>query len=201
MQTMEFDYTTGTLYWAAQTSTVQGPVQLDESFTATIDTLQQQECQGGAIPNEGQIVGLYIPFWHICSQYTRAAATDLKVVAGETGQPQATLEWVNPSKLFGGEPLLKSQRFQSIVMINWFQPLRVLVRNRHPLEIQDNFVGGNVIYRVVVSNANGNGAPPKYLLLLCLHPRGSPKYQAQEGIHQVTLTWDAPVASTNGGLL
>lgn len=202
MQTMEFDHTTGTLYWAAQTSTVQGPVQLDESFMATIDTLTAQVTRLGAIGNEGQIVGLYIPF-SASAANTPAAATDLKVVAGENGQPQATLEWVNPSKLFGGEPLTeitkisiyRNDKLVSTIAGNPGEKSSFLDK------IEDNFVGGNVIYRVVVSNANGNGAPAEISAFVGVDtPAEAQNIKLKkEGIDQVTLTWDAPVASTNGG--
>lgn len=202
MQTMEFDHTTGTLYWAAQTSTVQGPVQVDESFMATIDTLTAQVTRLGTIGDNGQIVGLYIPF-SASAANTPAAVTDLKVVADENGLPQATLQWVNPSKLFGGEALTEITKVSIYRNGNLVTTLTGKPGEAASYldKIEEGFVGGHVDYRVVVSNANGDGAPAEITTFVGVDtPAEVLNLQTtKNGIDSVTLTWEAPAQSTNGG--
>lgn len=104
-QTMEFDYSTGRLYWIASTRVINesGSIEVPESFVATIDI------STGAVTRhqefgDNQLAGLYIP------AYTAApgcpdAVQSARITPGENGAPHAVLSWVNPSKTYGGEPL------------------------------------------------------------------------------------------------
>lgn len=87
---MEFDHTTGTLYWAAQVVTVDGYVEMEESFMATIDIATGNVTRLGNIGSSGQIVGLYIPFSASASD-TPAAVSELTITPAENGLTQATL--------------------------------------------------------------------------------------------------------------
>ena len=201
-QSMEFDHTTGTLYWAAQVVTVDGYVEMEESFMATIDIATGNVTRLGNIGSSGQIVGLYIPFSASASD-TPAAVSELTITPAENGLTQATLSWINPTTLFGGEELteitgISIYRNDQLVTTLQGNPGE---KSTYIDNIGNGFIGGTVSYRIIVTNANGNGAPTEKEAFIGLDIPAAPNnLQAKkESFDKVVLSWSAPTASVNGG--
>lgn len=96
-QSMEFDHSTGTLYW---TGVSRGMVGM---FLTTIDPAK------GMINSEVkeipfQMAGLYIPFSNIASGAAQPI-DKLFFLRGENGKLAVDLSWTNPNKTVGGDEL------------------------------------------------------------------------------------------------
>lgn len=102
-QSMEFDHTTGLLYWASCTSThTYGAedVYMQEIDLSDIGNITMREV--GMVGISSRLVALHIPYAENLD--APAAPADVKSVAGAPGSLDCTLTWTNPTESFcGGE--------------------------------------------------------------------------------------------------
>ena len=103
-QSMTFDHTTGTLYWAAMHRRMGESMYMDVSELRTIDVESGQSFAVKSMGSNTQIAGLYIPYTAAASA-APAHVSQLIVTPAADGANSATITWVNPSKLFGGGTL------------------------------------------------------------------------------------------------
>ena len=113
-QTMEFDLTTGDLYWASTTygyRDVYGEADDDSpgrTYMMRIrfdsDGVPQGMDAGDEIGEKAVMRAMYIPYV-LAGDNAPAAPSNLKVVAASDGSHKATLSWVNPTSTFGGNAL------------------------------------------------------------------------------------------------
>ncbi|MDE5750801.1 MAG: hypothetical protein K2H87_08560, partial [Duncaniella sp.] len=96
-QSMEFDHTTGTLYWAADYSDKVAEL-------LTVDVATGRASLVGATGSDSHLVGLYIPF-DLPSEAAPGAVTDYSVTAAADGAKTASLTFTTPVKSFGGATL------------------------------------------------------------------------------------------------
>ncbi len=96
-QSMEFDHTTGTLYWCADFSS-------EVAQLLVVDTNSGLARAVGETGTDSHLVGLYIPF-AIPSGAAPAAVSELKATPDASGATAVTLSWKNPSKSYGGANL------------------------------------------------------------------------------------------------
>lgn len=207
IQSMEFDHTDGTLYWAASITTVQPTpdgftTEMDETFMAFIDPETATVSRLGNIGSSGQIVGLYIPFAASAAN-TPAAVANLSVTPGENGAPEATLKWTNPSKTFGRQPLTELTEvkiYRNDVVVKSLTGTKPGEAVTYTDKI-DNFVGGKVEYRVVPCNANGEGVPTETKLFVGADVPSAPLNPTvnSDNHMEAVITWTAPQGSLNGG--
>ena len=157
-QTMEFDHTDNTLYWAA--NLIDGSGQDD--CIAMVDTETGKATQLALVGDYPQLVGLYIPF-SASAAGTPAAVSNFEVVEGANGATTATLTWTNPTTTFDGASLGSL----SAVKVYRDHELITTLNNAKPgaaMTYTDNL--GNVkgalhTYTVVATNATGDGAEVK----------------------------------------
>ena len=100
-QTMEFDHTTGLLYWASCTKTHEFGAEdtfMQEIDLRDLDNITMREV--GMIGVSSRLVALHIPYAE--NLEAPAAPTAVKTVAGEVGTSTVTLSWTNPTEAFGG---------------------------------------------------------------------------------------------------
>lgn len=96
-QSMDFDHTNNTLYWAGYNSASQGFLANVNTSTATLNKI-------GTIGNNAQIAGLYIPY-RLAVDGAPASVSDFTVNPAPQGALSATLTWKNPDKNYAGFPL------------------------------------------------------------------------------------------------
>lgn len=202
-QTMEFDHTDGTLYWAAQVTTVSGAMELDECFMATIDVATGEVTRMGAIGDSGQITGLYIPF-QASADGTPGFVTGLTVTPAAEGAPAATLKWKNPTETFDGAALAAI----SGVEVWRGDVLAGTVTDAVPGDecsftdhIGEGFVGGTVTYRVVAKNEVGDGAAVERSAFVGTDVPAAPASVTLtgEGTATAVITWTASTTGLDGG--
>lgn len=104
-QSMEFDHAERKLYWIASTHIFNesGTIEVPESFVATVN-LKDGSINRLQNFGDNQLVGLYIPSF-AAADNCPAPVTAPGVRPGDNGQSVATIEWINPSTTFAGEPL------------------------------------------------------------------------------------------------
>lgn len=207
IQSMEFDHTDGTLYWAASVTTIQHDpegftTEMDETFMAFIDPETATVSRLGNIGTSGQIVGLYIPFAASAAN-TPAAVDKFSVTPEVNGAAEATLKWTNPTKTFGRQPLsdlTEVKIYRNDVVVKSITGTKPGAEVTYTDKI-DNFVGGIVEYRVVPCNANGEGVPTEMKLFVGADVPSAPLNPSVNADNQMeaVISWTAPQGSLNGG--
>ena len=96
-QSMEFDHTDNTLYWAA--NLMEGTD--NDDCIATVDLNTGAATKVAAVGDYPQIAGLYIPF-SASAKGTPAAVQNFVLTPGAKGASNATLAWTNPTTTFDG---------------------------------------------------------------------------------------------------
>lgn len=99
-QSMEFDHTDETLYWAA--NLIEGTDEHD--CIASVDLATGAATAVAAVGNLPQLAGLYVPF-SASAKGTPAAVTGFTAVPDAQGANKAVLSWTNPTATFDGQTL------------------------------------------------------------------------------------------------
>ena len=89
---MEFDHSTETLYWAANTI-------YEEGFLTVVNIANGNSERTGTISENAQVVGLHIPFVRTADK-APAAVEGLTVTPAAEGALSATLSWTNPTQTY-----------------------------------------------------------------------------------------------------
>lgn len=103
MQSMEFDHTDESLYWAADIENGQNPDLLNSLYKIDIENRTIKSVGPLGTPGT-RAVGLYIPFVEAGFD-APGQATDLLVTPGSQGKEEAVITWKNPTKTHGGDAL------------------------------------------------------------------------------------------------
>lgn len=98
VSTMDFDYTTGDLYWAGMNLDAHQYLFRINPDNGEIEKL------GGVGYNEA-LTGLYVPFQTADHREAPARVEDLSFAASEDGANRVTLSWTNPSTQWNRKPL------------------------------------------------------------------------------------------------
>lgn len=193
-QSMEFDHTTGTLYWACDNATKAAELVI-------VDTTSGHASVVGETGNDSHLIGLHIPF-AVPSQAAPAAVSALKAVPDADGGKSITLSWVNPSKTYGGHTL------------NSIASVKILRNNETVKTITDATVGtaetwtDNVAdaalysYTVVATNVAGDGLPSGVTRWV---GKDIPMAVTQLGVARdgagAQLRWTEPEEGIHGGVI
>lgn len=89
---MEFDHSTGTLYWACTYLVTGELIQLQKSDLRTVNVATGFSSPVKSMGSNTQIIGFYIPY-HASAKGTPAAVTGLRAVADPTGAQSVRLSW------------------------------------------------------------------------------------------------------------
>ncbi len=150
-QSMEFDHTTGTLYWAIDYAS-------KASELAVVDTASGLTSVVGPTGNDAHLVGLHIPF-DVPSEAAPGAVTNFTAVPDANGALSIKLTWTNPTKSFGGVNLAS------------MSSVRVLRDGQEIASLSPAAIGGEMTYTdspakeglysytILATNAAGKGLP------------------------------------------
>lgn len=151
-QSMEFDHSTETLYWAANTI-------YEEGFLTVVNIANGNSERTGTISENAQVVGLHIPFVRTADK-APAAVEGLTVTPAAEGALSATLSWTNPTQTYdkkGNTTITRVDIFRD-------NSLAGSVTDAAP-GAQSSWTDANVPtsgrheYKVFAVNAEGNGEP------------------------------------------
>ena len=197
MQTMEFDHTDKTLYWAAV-------LMPDGSMTSmtTIDLKTGLASMVGNLGNAAEVIGLYIPFT-ASGDATPAAVSAMSVEPGKNGLLEATLQWVNPSQTFGGGALdgtLKVEIYRNDVLIETKSNPKPGEKETY-LDKITGTTGLSVKYKVIPVNSAGKGVAKESTVFVGKDLPAAPTNLSviKSATDRVKLSWVAPTTGKNGG--
>lgn len=194
---MEFDHTDKTLWWAANTMTGDGclcKVNVETGLATIISSA------GGA--GDASVAGLYIPFT-ASADGTPQAVGDLTITPDANGACRAQLQWVNPTEVFGGGELTAINS----VDIYRNDQLVASLTGMNPGETAsytdeiDGTTGLLATYEVVAVNDAGRGVVTEREVFVGEDLPGAPENVTIAKVHpdEAKLTWEAPSTGANGG--
>lgn len=197
-QSMEFDHSDETLYWAA--NLIQGSGADD--CIATVDTTTGAATKVAAVGDYPQIAGLYMPF-SASAKGTPAAPADFGVEPDPDGANVATLGWTNPTRTFDGQPLASISEvkvFRNNTLVKTISG----VKPGEEMEYVDNVGDGKgrfYHYTVLAANEVGDGAAVSDEVFVGHDvPSAVAGLKAvAEGYDKVRVSWSQPSYGPNGG--
>ncbi len=196
-QSMEFDHSDKTLYWAASLQMSNGDL---GSFMATVDVNTGEMNRMGDLGTEAQIAGLYIPFV-ASGDDTPSGATQFSVTPGAQGGNTAAIQWKNPTQTFGGESMT------SLTRVALYRDEQLIYSVDNPIVgatqsyTDELSQAGTYTYKVVATNNAGEGVPVTITTFVGADcPAAVEALNLQrDAYNTATLTWNAPVKGANGG--
>lgn len=191
-QTMEFDHTDETLYWAATFPT--------ESRLYTVDTLNAQLTSLGTTGwyDDSEVTGLYIPF-RLIAGTAPAPVTDLKATPVK-GTTNARLTWVNPTENAAGTELTSLSKIDIYRNDSLIHTFSEPVAGAFEEWLDETTQTGACTYRLVPANEGGEGRTADIKTYLGEDYAGEIKNFSvvnQDGT--AVLSWSAPTSGQYGG--
>lgn len=197
-QSMEFDHSDETLYWAAN---LMGGTDFDDCI-ATVDINTGAAQKVAAVGNSPQIAGLYVPF-AASEKGTPSAVSDFECVPGANGATTVALYWMNPTHTFDGKEL------SSLTDIKVYRDRELIKTFENPemgeeMSYTDDLgdvKGGYHFYSVVASNSVGEGAEEKVRIFVGRDiPADITTLTLQhDGYDKAVISWNQPELGPNGG--
>lgn len=197
-QSMEFDHSDETLYWAAN---LMGGTDFDDCI-ATVDINTGAAQKVAAVGNSPQIAGLYVPF-AASEKGTPSAVSDFECVPGANGATTVALYWMNPTQTFDGKEL------SSLTDIKVYRDRELIKTFENPemgeeMSYTDDLgdvKGGYHFYSVVASNSVGAGAEEKVRIFVGRDiPADITTLTLQhDGYDKAVISWNQPELGPNGG--
>ena len=197
-QSMEFDHSDETLYWAAN---LMGGTDFDDCI-ATVDINTGAAQKVAAVGNSPQIAGLYVPF-AASAKGTPSAVSDFECVPGANGATTVALYWMNPTQTFDGKEL------SSLTDIKVYRDRELIKTFANPemgeeMSYTDDLgdvKGGYHFYSVVASNSVGAGAEEKVRIFVGRDiPADITTLTLQhDGYDKAVISWNQPELGPNGG--
>lgn len=197
-QSMEFDHSDETLYWAAN---LMGGTDFDDCI-ATVDINTGAAQKVAAVGNSPQIAGLYVPF-AASAKGTPSAVSDFECVPGANGATTVALYWMNPTQTFDGKEL------SSLTDIKVYRDRELIKTFENPemgeemsyTDDLDDVKGGYHFYSVVASNSVGAGAEEKVRIFVGRDiPADITTLTLQhDGYDKAVISWNQPELGPNGG--
>ena len=157
-QSMEFDHTDETLYWAA--NLIDGSGQDD--CIATVNTQTGVATQLAIVGDYPQLAGLYVPF-ATSAKGTPSSVSDIVVKPAANGEMRVDISWMNPTETVDGELL------QSLSEVKVYRDKQLIktfddVVPGDPMEYTDLLTstkGDYHTYTIVATNEVGDGVEEK----------------------------------------
>lgn len=202
-QTMEFDHTTGLLYWA---SCIYGRDEGKDTYLVVIDLKNNKMYDPNSNDNimgaVASFEGMYIPFVEAGLQ-APAAPENLVVTPGAEGAKTASLTWNAPTKTYGGNYLADISKVtvkrnnEEIATIDVTTMGKAMTFT--DTQVPDN---GTFKYSVYATNSVGDGEEAILFPYIGIDYPSCPlnvNVDTQEGCGAAIITWDKPAGSTHGG--
>ena len=197
-QSMEFDHSDETLYWAAN---LMGGTDFDDCI-ATVDINTGAAQKVAAVGNSPQIAGLYVPF-AASEKGTPSAVSDFECVPGANGATTVALNWMNPTQTFDGKELTALtdiKVYRDRELIKTFENPEIGEEMSYTDDLGD-VKGGYHFYSVVASNSVGEGAEEKVRIFVGRDiPADITTLTLQhDGYDKAVISWNQPELGPNGG--
>lgn len=197
-QSMEFDHSDETLYWAAN---LMGGTDFDDCI-ATVDINTGAAQKVAAVGNSPQIAGLYVPF-AASEKGTPSAVSDFECVPGANGATTVSLYWMNPTQTFDGKELTALtdiKVYRDRELIKTFENPEIGEEMSYTDDLGD-VKGGYHFYSVVASNSVGEGAEEKVRIFVGRDiPADITTLTLQhDGYDKAVISWNQPELGPNGG--
>lgn len=197
-QSMEFDHSDETLYWAAN---LMGGTDFDDCI-ATVDINTGAAQKVAAVGNSPQIAGLYVPF-AASAKGTPSAVSDFECVPGANGATTVALYWMNPTQTFDGKELTALtdiKVYRDRELIKTFENPEIGEEMSYTDDLGD-VKGGYHFYSVVASNSVGAGAEEKVRIFVGRDiPADITTLTLQhDGYDKAVISWNQPELGPNGG--
>lgn len=197
-QSMEFDHSDETLYWAAN---LMGGTDFDDCI-ATVDVNTGAAQKVAAVGNSPQIAGLYVPF-AASEKGTPSAVSDFECVPGANGATTVALYWMNPTQTFDGKELTALtdiKVYRDRELIKTFENPEMGEEMSYTDDLGD-VKGGYHFYSVVASNSVGEGAEEKVRIFVGRDiPADITTLTLQhDGYDKAVISWNQPELGPNGG--
>lgn len=186
-QSMEFDHSTGTLYWA-----------FCDDYTSKImqvNTTTGVATNLGSLQNNAEIVALTIPFRRINGPL---APTDFVVSPGAEGALTAHLSWTNPTENTDGSSatITKVEIYKEEVLVNTIDS----PGEKSEWTDSDITERGFITYEIVAYSDAGKGNSAGYTVYIGEDfPGAVPNVKLTEEDGKAVITWDTPESGLNGG--
>lgn len=193
-QSMEFDHTTGTLYWAADFKD-------QVAQLVVVDTGSGLASSIGETGSDAHLVGLYIPF-EVPSMAAPGAVTNFIATPDVKGEKTISLSWTNPTKSYGGANLASISSVK--VMRNEVEIASLTGTPGEKMEYTDNVpVDALYSYSIVAVNSAGKGLPSGLSRWV---GKDVPMAVSTLGIGRnddgtATLEWEEPTEGAHGGVI
>lgn len=197
-QSMEFDHSDETLYWAAN---LMGGTDFDDCI-ATVDINTGAAQKVAAVGNSPQIAGLYVPF-AASEKGTPSAVSDFECVPGANGATTVALYWMNPTQTFDGKELSSLtdiKVYRDRELIKTFENPEIGEEMSYTDDLGD-VKGGYHFYSVVASNSVGEGTEEKVRIFVGRDiPADITTLTLQhDGYDKAVISWNQPELGPNGG--
>ena len=202
MQSMEFDLTTGLLYWASSTSSHREGAEntwMQEIDLSDPNNIKMTEID--RVGSQSRLVAMHIPYAE--NPKAPAAPTEISSKPSEDGSLVSTIYWTNPTTAFNGGDLgnlygcLITRNGEQVAYLTDVKPGEKMEWTDDKIPVQ-----GDYRYDIQLVNGNGNGAKGT-----AFQYAGNDKPEAVSNINGVisddfsglTLSWDAPVRGAHLG--
>ena len=193
LQSMEFDHTDNTLYWAGADA--------EHTFLATVDINTAAAVEIGTFEAGCNVTGLHIPFTRV-QKGAPGAVTDFTVIPGQKGMLYAELSWKNPQidpfgSILSGNMDVRVYRDGDMI---------AEMKDKQPGEEcyyrDDEPAAGEREYRVIASNSVGTGETSKVIAWIGEDYPNEPQNITVEALNgKVALTWDISETGAHGGFV
>lgn len=200
-QSIEFDHTTGKLYWASNVMTPEERkgttylVSIDLSGdTPVMEDVAYFDC-------ECTLLALYIPFVK-AGEKAPTAPSDITITAGANGAANATITWTNPSQTFAEEALTD---LKSITIKRGDKTIATIPTTEagKSMSYEDTDVpDGYYRYTLYATNETGDGEEDygyAYVGRDCPEAPANVTVHPGEGCQSAVLSWEKPQAGYHGG--
>jgi len=200
LQTMDFDHTTGLLYWASSTNSKDNRNVTMLRFDLSKSPVEVVEL--GKAGDQCNIVAMYIPFVKDGVNVPEAPS-DFSIIPSEEGSKKATLKWTNPTKTFDGKPL---SSITSIIIMRENDEVATLnnagvgvTMQYEDISIPNN---GEFRYSIYATNSAGKGEKAYKTSWIGFDAPEAPSnvsVEVGQACKSASISWTAPTKGLHGG--
>ena len=191
VQSMEFDHTDNTLYWAGADA--------EHTFLATVDVTNAATVEIGVFEQGCNVTGLYVPFTRSLPG-TPGEPLELVVMPGQKGELYADLQWTNPLADPFGDALSGTMGIKIYNAGEMVADITGKAPGEKCSYRHNGAKAGEQEYRIVMYNDKGTGEDKRTTVWIGEDYPGAPcdlSINAFNGT--VQLSWDVPDVGVHGG--
>lgn len=196
-QSMDFNRTTGELYWAFSDTYEYGTLNKVDVSNGTVTTI-------GKIGSDGdeKVIGLHIPYIQ-CDPAAPAKVDNLSIIANPNGELNASLSWTCPSKTADGNTL---DNIEKVIIYRNGEVIATLtdVAPGKDMIYDDNVSSAaTYTYKVVAANEKGEGIFANISTFIGHDLPAAVRISSvkRQGRNAISITWEPASKGINNGYL